>query len=639
MIRKNNIWHYSLLTGMLAYLNGGFMFAIPWDFSWSGAHKEELIYGKNMSSFNNVNKADSILLWRGTTDINCDATYKGISKVAVDGKPSWDQALVVGASVRSRIPRGVTDDLVKTTSTSTKIIDVLSADHAHSVSRHIVWIRSAYVDLDLGALMGLSFENKHRLKVGVFPYQLDPQGIVLGDAYAVAPSSGFLGEAEVNDVDQFAAGALLTHEIFKEKLKVDFYVALLQSKSSSLGDTNARVLGHLYGRESTSAREFGVFNYVFASKLIWQPLDKTPKGSLKIVPFGLYNHEMEQKIELLGDASSHLGTVGVAVDYDIANFEASFESAVNLGYQAVKGIDRNQIVFQNNDGAVTAYNNQVIVGSLANGKLLPYVPNSEDQNVVYASSQGAFNNGQLIGVTTDGSSMFNSSKRYRDPYKNTYKGWMALFDAGYWCCDRQLRFAVMTAIASGDKNPNGNVQDDEYQGFVGLQELYSGGRVKSAFFLGGAGKPRRLLSVATDDQVADRFLKDAPAVGGFTNLRMIGASLLWTSTCPRKRPFKINPNIVSFWEDRRNTPVRSYLGTEANLFISTNVFDSLELFGVFALFAPGSHYTDRKDKPALSSDDQETADIGDTTGFTAEVIPGISDNLAYSCNCGFKITF
>ena len=94
-----------------------------------------------------------------------------------------------------------------------------------------------------------------------------------------------------------------------------------------------------------------------------------------------------------------------------------------------------------------------------------------------------------------------------------------------------------------------------------------------------------------------------------------------------------------FWQDYATGGASSHLGTEANIFLSTMLYQSLELFGVFALFAPGKHYTDRKGRPILTPGQQFFADQEDSTGYIAEVVPGISDNLAYSANCGFKITF
>jgi len=362
----------------------------------------------------------------------------------------------------------------------------------------------------------------------------------------------------------------------------------------------------------------------------------------------LFDNEREQKIEFIGDAKSKLGTFGIALEYDIAGFEASIQAAVNCGNQQVLGIDRNQTIIKNSgEGVLTEYNTQVLLSDPSDTSipvvLLQYVPNSADQTIVNNSLESALNNGKQIGVTTeDGSPIFNSSKRYRDPYKNTYKGWMALADIGYWFCDRKLRIGFMAAITTGDLNPNSVLKDGDYKGFIPLQELWSGsskGGPQSVFFLGGGGRPRRPLSIATDAQAPDRFLKNASNVGGFTNLRLLGASLLWTSSCPYKRPFKINPSVMVFWQDYATGGASSHLGTEANIFFSTLLYRSFEVFGVFALFAPGKHYTDRKGKPALTQSQQIFADQQDSTGYTAEIVPGISDNLAYSVNCGFKITF
>lgn len=622
-------------------------FSPQWNFIFSGSHKEELIYGKNITSFNKHDLSDEIFYSRGTTDIAGKLVYDGLKKYDDSSFGLTQKAIVFGGTVRARIPRGTTENLIKTTPMTVKLDEVVFGEHQHSLSRHFFWIRSAYTEIDISAILGLSSLNKHALTIGMFPYKLDPQGVVLGDAYAVSPNGNFMGETDSFDVDQFACGLLLSDEIIKDTLTTEVYFGLLQNKSGSLSDTNARVFGHLYGRRADSARKFGSFNYIVSGKIIWEPLKKSIAGSLKFIPFGLFDNEREQKIEFTGDAKSKLGTFGIALEYEIGGFEACVQAAVNCGNQQVFGIDRNQIIVKNNGEALLGqYNTHVVLSDPSNNSipviLLPYIVGSADQKIVNESLESSLNNGKQIGLTADESPLYNSSRRYRDPYKNTYKGWMALADIGYWVCDKKLRLGFMAAITTGDVNPNSVVQDGDYKGFIPLQELWSGsskGGPQSMFFLGGGGRPRRPLSVATDAQAPDRFLKNAPNVGGFTNLRLIGANLLWTSRCPYKRPFKVNPNVMVFWQDYATGGASSYLGTEANIFLSTMLYQSFELFGVFALFAPGKHYTDRKGIPALTPSQQEFVDQEDSTGFTAEVVPGISDNLAYSINCGFKITF
>src|SRR5207249_2599255 len=114
-----------------------------------------------------------------------------------------------------------------------------------------------------------------------------------------------------------------------------------------------------------------------------------------------------------------------------------------------------------------------------------------------------------------------------------------------WIHNKQINLAGTVGIASGDDNPNEDTIDGRYDGFISLQELYSGKRVKSAFLMGGSGKLKRSLSTPSSVQAPTQF---ASTVSGFTNLKFIGGSLLWKPTNWRKK-FAFNPNIIAYWED------------------------------------------------------------------------------------------
>ena len=84
----------------------------------------------------------------------------------------------------------------------------------------------------------------------------------------------------------------------------------------------------------------------------------------------------------------------------------------------------------------------------------------------------------------------------------TKAGWQYLTDL-FGLYKKDLSAGVSAGVASGDDNPNIDTQDRVYSGFIGLQEIYSGGsRVRSAFVLGGAGKLPRPLSEPTSNEGA-----------------------------------------------------------------------------------------------------------------------------------------
>lgn len=595
----------------------------------SAVYKPESFFGESISSFNKYDRADRVLYSRHLIDGVIDLKY---------GADEKNPVLRAKAGIRNKATWGTVEGPVKTTTATFKIYEVVTGEHSHSLPRNIFWMREAFIDLDLGAVFSLPFENKHSMTLGSFSYQL-ARGIALGDAYAVGPDS--LGFWTESSVDNFAYGILFTDELIQDTLTHEFYVALLQNKSGSLSDTNAKILGQEYGRLKNPKRQFGSANFVVSGTLKWQAIQDSVNGySLLVQPYWLFNRDSEQAIEFPADAQSMLGTVGLASEFEAQKFEFGFDCAINMGRQKVKGWDRNKIVHQLRDGVPTVVNSHVYAGDpadLASSKLI-YVLASNTQKAVDQAERSSLQNGkEIVGVIdglTGGTSVFNAADRFRDPYVNIFNGWMAVADAGYWFADETVRVAGMAAIASGDDFPNFKPVDGSYSGFIGLQETYSGDRVKSAFFL-GAGKPKRPYSQPTFEQAPDKFLN--VAVSGFSNLMLVGSSVLWQPISVKKT--KLHTNMVAFWQHAETGKARRYLGFEGNLFFSCSLLKNLELFSVASFFVPGSYYKDRKDSAFLTPVQLEISDELDVTGYEADPIPGLNDNVAFTFNVGLKFSF
>ena len=162
-------------------------------------------------------------------------------------------------------------------------------------------------------------------------------------------------------------------------------------------------------------------------------------------------------------------------------------------------MDGNQIIQENFDGIDTIRNDEVRVQidpseptfKKYNGLLAPYVPRSQAQRVIDAAPQEASQNGQPIpnGFFPDGLGfipgplqLVNSNIRFRDPYDNIFKGYMCVGDFRFWLCERELMLAFTAGIASGDQIRIQKLLMVDFAGFIGLQEVYAGKRVKSVFF-------------------------------------------------------------------------------------------------------------------------------------------------------------
>jgi hypothetical protein len=618
---------------------------LPLQHKFSGSVREEFFYGDNVSLLNNNEASDKLFYARTYEDIKCNI-------YTAECPPLLEICL----GVRGKAIWGDPNSIAATTNTPVKFSSALLQPHSHYIPRQIFWIREAWISSDVNELLSLRFFPASTVTFGAFSFQLG-RGISLGDAYAVGPELlGFYTEAVV---DQYAFGGKLSSEVLSDALYHDFYVAILNSKTSTLGQTAEKILSQEYGRRFNPGRGFGVINYLVAARLQWYPFDNSMLGTLCLEPYWLYNNDPEQTVQFFADASSKLVTLGLAGEYSNNAFEFGFDTAFNLGQQTVKSWDRNDVTIENRDGR-PAFVNTHVIDSTTKLKI-PFV---SDTNPVQVQIYRAFDNkdsqnhnGQEITevssvgfVTAPPGGVIkvaNNNSRFRNPYVNKYRGWMAVADAAWNLCDKQLQFAVAAGVASGDENPNLEHKDGDFSGFLGLQEIYSGKRVRSAFVLGGFGKLRRPLSVPTVEEAPSLF---ADNVSGFTNLIFCGVSSNWKPKGYEKS-FSFNPNILAYWQEKPThkfdaqlrRPIEdqlasTYLGVEANLFANFFPFTQLRLYFVGSVFVPGQHYSDIKGLP-LTHDQNKALEEFNRTGFNRDLIPNLGDNVAYTFNIGMEFKF
>jgi len=641
----------------------------PFSWRFSGTFKPgDTFFGKNITFLNSCNPNDKILYSKHTLDLNADfACYDSVrARFSARNKAVWGS-----------------NEIAPTTTVSTKILDAVGQRHKHFLSRHIAWIREGWIEFSLNEALGLGdsgYEKKHTFTLGAFPFQLG-RGIALGDAYAVSPD--YLGFYSDGAVDQYAFGAKISGDLVMDALSYDLYGAILDNQSNSLSKTEQKILGQEYGKLNSPQRGFGKINYAIAGRLNWIAVDDEDKGKLFVEPYFLYNSDPEQHVDFLADATSRLGTIGIATEYEGDRFEFGFDGALNFGSQKVKGWDRNVIELQNLNGTVREINSHVYVNvdptSAAGAAVTnldsykaPHVSNgltaaistaaSTAKSLINNAVQDEVNNGKSIGTAAGLNAvvsipaavlpavqdqLFNATDRFRNPYTNRYKGWMFVTDAAYFICERDVRLAATAAYVSGDQDPNSVLKDGDYRGFIGLQELYAGKRVKSAFFLGSAGKLRLPLDIPASESQTNRF---GALASGFNNLALVGAGVNWEPS-DWEKSFSLNPNVLAYWQtfpdhafDLETKTVneaccaRSFLGLEFNLFLKKQLMCDLYLFGVASVFVPGSHFDDVEGKP-LNSAQAKILDRLDLTGYNNDPVPGLGKNVSYTFNVGFEYKF
>lgn len=611
------------------------------DFIFSGVFKPETFYGKNINWLNNNNDFDKSYYSRHVLDLAFDVLY---------GERIYgSKILEFYFQLRNKGVWGNPESIASTTFSDIKVLNAIRGTHKHGFPRHVFWIRQLWLQFDLSAATDLPFANKHTFTIGSFPFQLG-RGIALGDAYAVGPE--ILGFWADSAIDQYAFGAKFSGELFPKKLSYDLYTAILQNNSTGLADTEKTIYAQALNGNDNPARGFGKVNYIMASRLNWTAFDNDWLGKLTVEPYGLYNNDPEQKIEFAADATSKLGTTGLAAEFYGKRFEFGFDYAMNFGQQRVKGWDRNIVREENRGGVVVLVNDQVNatytnLAGVSVTEPAPFVVRSDAQKIVDSTTRSEQENGKEIGDVSSLGYLTNAPDtqiiltnkpaRFSKEYTNKYNGWMFVTDAAYsFGKNKDLQVALAAGVTSGDDNPNFESIDGRYDGFIGLQEVYSGKRVRSVFLLGGAGRLKRLLSTP-DKSFLQAPSAKAQAISGFTNLAFCGTSLKWKPKA-WKKPFEINPNVLALWQEKKIGTARTFLGVETGLFINWSLLKDLKLFWVSSLFFPGSHYTDRKGEAVLTQEERDYNN-SQTPVIVYDRITGLGNNVAYTFNLGLIYTF
>ncbi len=613
-------------------------------------YKPESFYGKNVHLLNNNVDSDCIMFSRCTFDFNVGLDY---------GKACYgDNILNFYATMRNKSTWGVPESVARTTSTQIKTLESLDAGHIHFFTRQIMWIREAWLRFSINDALGLGFANKHYFTVGALPFELG-RGISLGAAYAVNP--GPLGFFSDNSIDQFAYGFKFNGDIVESKLVYDIYGSVLSNKGDSFSKTAENIYGQRFDYQLHPERGARHLNFIVASRLRWFPI-QSGDDTLILEPYFFVGKKPELKVHFEADSSAVLGTVGLAGEMVWGNFEFGFDAARNIGKQVVFGWDRNKVDRENYQSLFSVVNSDVVSDNPATNPKAPkvaYVPGSAAQKLIDASPQDASQNGKKLGIVADprnpaqNITIYNSATRYRNPYSNILEGWMAVFDGAYWCCNHQLRVAAGGGIASGDEDPNVNLDDPlnsrvdgNYKGFIGLQEIYTGNRIQSVFLLGGAGKIPRPLSAPTPFNQITMF---PTLTSGFTNLVFTGASLYWTSK-GLKHNFEIRPNVLAYWQQHATKKfdiatkmssseyARNYLGTEVNMFFNVTLIKDFQFYAVGSVFIPGGHFDDIKGTP-LNKDQKRFLDRVDNSGNNIEEFPLLGASPAWTINVGLEFRF
>ncbi|MFS8507374.1 MAG: hypothetical protein LVQ75_04790 [Candidatus Babeliales bacterium] len=170
-----------------------------------------------------------------------------------------------------------------------------------------------------------------------------------------------------------------------------------------------------------------------------------------------------------------------------------------------------------------------------------------------------YTNGQKFALASTGANynfFKNSYNRFRNHYKNKYKGWMlyAAMQHHY----KEVKNSITVGCASGDDNPNDSYEkimitrltpgiayqdrNKDYKGFVGVQELFTSESMQS-YFLYEARKLNRPL-----------FLTNKLTTASCSNLIFIGLSSNFQHTFDDKN-YELHANIITFFNIKKQKKI------------------------------------------------------------------------------------
>ncbi len=602
------------------------------EMSLDGSAKTEYVRSWNTATLNSAGGIDRAAAYNANVELGTNVAY---------GKEKYGKA-ALRFFLRSRLQyqAGRFDKVLVTNPSTVKINNAVLPVPGASLNATVPWYKHAGAELYVNSLFDQEVATDHFLKVGLFEYEVS-RGIAYGSGYGTAKD--YLGiYSGSQNFSPF--GILLSGEMIKDRLGYEFYFARLEEKSADYKQTSAYTKKHIVGERAAGRAGSGNCNDVFTGTLK-SKYGSDRFGDLKSNLFVVFNNAVDQQIEVANDSQSKLVTVGTSLEYEKGNFELGLEIARNLGTEYVYNIDRNAItLIRGFPGAehdvISAYSKVALssaTDSFHNTSTAPVVNTIKTAVDAYSGNE----NSSIVASGLTSTSLVseaedyvlrNASDRYRRAYTNKYTGWMAVADASYNWKPANMKISVAAGHASGDENPHTARKDGEttkeydYNGFVGINENYSGKRVKSILALDARKLQAPLTNQAGEMQYFDN---------SFTDMTFVGTGIVWRLP---KRDLECTANALAYWKDKRSwsyvytvstdgygsTPARRYYGLELNSTFVLKLLPGLNLNGSAAVFIPGGFYYDVKGLPVGSNviDTAQTVSSQDQTNNTG-VAPAV----------------
>ena len=587
----------------------------------SGSYTQETYGSARMNSFSADDMFDRSLFARSTVDLSLDFGY---------GPQNVDLFNIeVHSTFRMRHKWGDVSE-VNTDQIDIDIAGVTESDTSASLTKHLFYTREAWMKIMLGELE----ERDDYIQLGLFPFSLG-RGVSLGSAYR---ATGFLGFTPGFSIDQFAPGLMLRYDAYPNHLCIDSYFALLENKHISRYN-NAEVIRAneiLENGESTS-RGTHSHAYLLAFRSQIKPID-SDNHKLHIEPYVVYQHAPDQDIEYHADSNLYLKTFGIAAGYHLERFKCGLEIATNRGHQVVKAWDRNYLQYAiNSSGALEQQYSHVYsdatleTNARADTTNIALVDNSvksADNNSYYLADYTTLKEFDLtngVGATR----LYNAVDRFRPKQIRHFDGWFILADGEYEIKPDVLSLVVGAGWASGrlstSKDVNtlgeGTLLNENYSGFIPMQSVYSGERLRHFMMLSGkAPRFAKEQPWESSDDLAKKNvispISKKDILNSFSNISFLGGNVEWDVQQFKKYNLHLASNVIHYWSPespfRKDGSLSSpSLGTEVSLEWSFKIFDRVKISGFGGVFFPGAQYKQMKEDGAAIN----KIIIGDTPAY------------------------
>lgn len=491
-------------------------------------------------------------------------------------------------------------------------------------------------------------------------------------------------------IDQFRLGLQFAGD-FNDQISYEAYLGVIDNKANRLINTaqisQAQNL-ETHDNHNRPYRDQFTNNVVGTLQFAFRPSIKN--ADITVKPYLVLNHDGEQQVEYPGDASSFLGIVGCEMNLNKGNFNVRVESGLNFGHQHVKKWDRDTVYFASKPYHLYLFQDFGDPGQ-PHWRVAERTPFPEEL-MLYKANGVVCRDGIDTGIRYK-----NAYDRFRRGYDNTYQGFYLVSETGYDYVHNDQATTTIGALAgfiNGDDNPNDELEmllarrldgtctdacpgcfedcwpnhcfqdyDKTYQGFTGVQQLFTGSIVKSVFMM-EAHKLNQPLS-AHETMVTYPILSNLAFLGlggtykhrAFDRIFDISANGLifctphrekkgfnygldtffQLSSCGEQETLRQFPNLLQDAE----LPLSRFLGTELNASINLQFDPNLQFFAQAAVFLPGLYYEDAQGKVIRLSEQFKLAE-SDLSGY--ELNPKkyrweLGKTSAIFVNVGFEYHF